>query len=204
MFNNTTNARTGLLPSGAFNDFQSICGSGSINYADGSTVTSATVNGVTRTIKDICAGTIASAAPYALQLQADYQANTAKNPTAANTGFVGQNLTVAGAYGAPYRSPYSEQWNFGVQREIFKGAILSGDYVHNTTLKIGQVVDQNHIGAARYLNVQAAQNAIATATANAGCSGGFSSAAINCAIASGAQIQDFASAGLDSGIEYLG
>ncbi len=96
-----------------------------------------------------------------MALQAAFQANTAANAIARNGSYVGQKLTVAGVYGAPYRSPYSEQWNFGIQREIFKGAIVSGDYIHNTTLKIGQIVDQNHIGAARYLNVAAAQAAIA-------------------------------------------
>ena len=204
VFNNTTNARTGLLKAGAFNDYQTVCGPGNLQYADGTTVSDVTVNGVPRTFSNICAGTIGSAAPYILAAQSAYQANTAAHAISQNGSFVGQNLTVAGAYGAPYRSPYSEQWNFGVQREVFKGAIISGDYVHNSTLKIGQVVDQNHIGAARYLNVQAAQHAIAATTAAAGCSGGFSSAAINCAIASGAGIEDFANNGLDSGVNFNG
>lgn len=204
VFNNTTNARTTLLKRGAFNDFQTVCGSGKLAYPDGQTISTATANGVTRTFKNICAGSIASAAPFILAAQKDYQANTAANAFSQNGSFVGQNLTVANVYGAPYRSPYSEQWNFGIQREVFKGAILSADYVHNSTLKIGQQVDQNHIGAARYLNVQAAQNAIAKTTGSAGCTGGYSAAAIDCAIGQGAGIQDFAAAGLDSGVTYNG
>ncbi len=205
VFNNTTNARTSLLKTGAFNNFVSVCGPGKIGFPDGTTVSTATVNGVSETIPQICAGSIAAAAPYALALQAAYQANTAAHALSQNGSYVGQTLAPNNVYGAPYRSPYSEQWNFGVQREVFKGAIISGDYVHNTTLKIGQIVDQNHIGAARYLNVQAAQAAIAATTAGSGCTGGFSAAAINCAIASGTvDIQSFANNGLDSGINFNG
>jgi hypothetical protein len=63
------------------------------------------------------------------------------------------------------------------------------------------------------LNKAAAQNAIAATTAQFGCSGGASSAAITCAIAAtnntvhpgtGAGIADFAGNGLDSDSNYLG
>lgn len=204
VFNNTTNARTSLLKQGAFNDFETVCASGKIGFPDGTTVSTATANGVTRSISSFCADTIANAVPYASALQAAFQQNTAQNSISQNGSYVGQTLAPNGVYGAPYRSPYSEQWNAGIQREIFKGAILSGDYVHNSTLKIGQVVDQNHIGAARYLNITAARNAIAATTASAGCSGGASEAAVNCAIATGLNIQDFANNGLDSGINFNG
>jgi hypothetical protein len=107
-------------------------------------------------------------------------------------------------YGAPYRTPYSEQWNGGIQRELFKGAVLSADYVHNSTLKISQYQDLNHDGAARTLNTAAAVAAITATTAAKGCAGGSSAAAINCAIAAGASISDFANNGLDSGVAYLG
>jgi hypothetical protein len=205
VFNNTTNARTGLLQSGAFFNDKSICGSGSFQQPDGTIVTSITVNGTNRTIPSICAGSIASAAPYAIALQQSYQANSAKNAQAANGGFVGETLDASGLYGAPYRTPYSEQWNFGIQREVKRGMVLQADYVHNATLKIAQSIDVNHVGAARYLNTAAATNAInKTIAGYKACAGLTGSAGITCAIANGATIASFAGNGLDSGNTYLG
>ena len=111
-----------------------------------------------------------------------------------------------GVYGAPYRTPYSEQFNFGIERELFRGATIKADYAHNATLKIGQTLDQNHVGAARFLNVAAAQNAIATTLAQCGVTT-IAQALVSCQLhpngAGGANgpatIQDFASNGLDSG-----
>lgn len=201
VFNNTTNARTTLLKSGAFNDFETVCSAGSLAFPDGSTHTTVTVGGVTQTIKNICNNlTIAQAAPYAVQLQADFQANTAANAVSSNGSYVGAVGRYSGLYGAPYRTPYSEQWNFGIQRELFKGAVLSADYVHNSTLKIGQAFDQNHVGAARTLNAAAARNAIATANASVGCG----PTDVQCGIDNGLEIQDYAASGLDSGNERFG
>lgn len=204
VFNNTTNARTSLLKSGPFFNYQTVCGSGILNQPDGTQVTSATVNGTTLTIKQICASSIATAAPYALALNAAYQSNSAANSNSVNGGFVGENLTVNGVYGAPYKSPYSEQINAGIQRELAKGTTLRADYVHNATLKIGQTVDLNHVGAARYLNTAAAQLAIANTLAACGAPTIDAALAANgCPSGSGpngnASIQDFASNGLDSG-----
>ena len=208
VFNNTTNARTSLLAKGPFfaeADNGSICGSGRFQNADGTITTSATVNGQTLSIAQICAAPIKTAAPFALALSQGYQAISAKNPTGPNSQFIGNTLDASGIYGSPYRTPYSEQWNFGVQRELFSGAVLSADYVHNSTIKIAQSVDVNHVGAARYLNQTAANNAIvATMAAYPTCPQTSSAAAINCAIANGATINDFAGNGLDSGNQYLG
>ncbi len=214
VFNNTTNARTGLLKVGAFNNTlpTNICSSGSLSFPDGTSHTSVTVNGGTQTIKQFCAGSIAAAAPFIIELNKEYQANTAANAISTNGGYVGATGQVNGLYAAPYRTPYSEQFNFGVQREIFKGAVISADYVHNATLKIGQVADVNHVGAARYFNRTAAANAIAATLA--ACSvGTIDQALVACPgihpatadnpAAGPADITDFASRGLDSGNEFL-
>lgn len=207
VFNNTTNARTGLLAAGPFfseADNGSICGSGQFTNSDGSVTNSATVNGTTLSIKQICAAPVSVAAPYAKALEASYQASFQKSPTSSNPSFVGNTLDATGIYGAPYRTPYSVQYNFGIQREVYKGSVLSVDYVHNSTIKIAQEVDVNHVGAARYLNTTAAQNAIAATVAGySTCPQGFSAASINCAIAHGATIDSFANNGLDSGNQYL-
>ena len=183
VFNNTTNARTGVLKSGAFfaegdNSSTALCGSGKLIQPDGTIVTSVTANGVSKTIPQICAGSVGAAAPYFIALQGLYQANSAKNAQSANGGFIGQTLNASGIYAPNYKTPYSQQWNFGIQRELGKGSILSADYVHNSTIKISQSVDLNHFGAARYFNLAAAQNAVATTTAAANCVGGTSAAAV--------------------------
>ena len=87
---------------------------------------------------------------------------------ASNGSYIGNTLTTTAAYGAPFRTPYSEQWNGGIQRELFQGGVLSVDYVHNSTIKIAQPIDMNHVGAARTLNTAAAQHAIATTLAGCG------------------------------------
>jgi hypothetical protein len=203
VFNNTTNARTDLLKSGAFFNDQTVCGSGVLPLPDGTKVTSITANGSSQTIKQICAGSIKNAGPYAIALQNLYQTNSAAHAQSQNGSFVGETLSINGAYGAPYRTPYSQQWNFGVQRELFKGATITANYAHNSTIKIAQTIDVNHVGAARFLNTTAAKGAIAATTAGFNCTGGSSAAAINCAIKAGAQITDFANNGLDSGTTYL-
>ncbi len=203
VFNNTTNARTSLLKQGAFFDDRAFCAGGgtyTVNFPDGTSVTS--INGVS--IQQLCGSSMGVAGPAFIQLQQAYQANTKAHSQLANGGYAGATLNVNGIYGAPYRTPYSEQWSGGVQHQFGRGLIVSADYMHNSTLKIGQQVDQNHIGAARYLNTAAAQAAIAATTSAAGCAGGSSQAAINCAINAGATIEDFASNGLDSGNQYLG
>jgi hypothetical protein len=202
VFNNTTNARANLIPMGLFNDSNhTLCGgTNSLTLPDGSVVTSD--GGVS--IAAICSEPLGQAGQHFINLQNLFQSVTAKVGPASNSSYVGNNLTITGAYGAPYRTPYSEQWNGGIQHEIFKGGILSVDYVHNSTLKIAQQIDVNHVGAARTLNTTAAQNAMAVTTSSFGCAGGYSSAAITCAIAAGAQIADFASNGLDSGITFNG
>ena len=203
VFNNTTNARNALIKSGAFFDDRSICnGTNQINSFPGASAPVTSINGVS--IASVCSLPLGQAAPYLIAIQQQYQAATKANSVAANSAFVGETLNASGVYAPVYHTPYAEQWNGGIQRELFKGAILIVDYVHNSTLKIGQEVDQNHVGAARFLNTAAAQNAIAATTSGFGCVGGSSSAAINCAIAAGATINDFAGNGLDSAAVLTG
>ncbi len=204
VFNNTTNARTGLLASGPFFADETICGTGQLRQPDGTIINSATVGGVTQTISQICRGSVAAARPYALVLQSEYQQNSAANSSSQNGGYIGVTGNASGLYAPTYRTPYAEQWNFGIQRELFKGGTIAADYVHNSTLKIAQGQDINHVGAARYLNTTAAQNAIAkTVSAFPTCPQGFGAASINCAIANGATIDSFAQSGLDSGNQFL-
>jgi hypothetical protein len=197
VFNNTSNARSYVVNSNGnyFNQAQVCGGANRLTLPDGSVISS--VNGVP--LSTICSQPIAQAAPQIAQLKAQYQA--ASQTGGPNPGYIGSpngGLYANGVYAAPFLSPYSIQFNFGVQREIARGTIVSADYVHSATMKVPLLIDVNHVGAARFLNVAGAQTAIDATTDAFGCSGGHSAGAINCAIQAGATIEDFASNGLDS------
>lgn len=202
IFNNTSNARSSVVnANGRYFNYTLVCGGiNSVTIPGTGPVT--TVNGVP--ISTICAEPIAQSAPQINQLKAQFQ--TASQTGGPNPGYIGTSggLRAAGIYGAPYLTPYSIQLNGGVQRELSRGLILSADYVHNATIKIPLVIDVNHVGAARTLNVSAAQAAISATTAAFNCAGGYGAAAVNCAYAAGARMTDFASHGLDSGNQYTG
>jgi Carboxypeptidase regulatory-like domain len=198
VFNNSGNAGPAAIQSpGKFQNDGGVCFGQSTAFLPGLGSVSS-VNGVP--LSTICNESIAQAAPQINALKSAYQAAVASS-TSANPSFIGTGggLVANGIYGEPYVSPYSIQYNGGVQREIAKGLILSADYVHNSTIKAPLVIDVNHVGAARFLDLPSAQAAISATTNSFGCAGGFSSAAINCAIAAGATISDFSGNGLDSG-----
>lgn len=196
VFNNTGNARSAAVnANGNYFNYAQVCGgANSVTFPDGTNVSS--VNGVP--LSTICSQSIGQAAPQIAQLKAQYQA--ASQTGGPNPSYIGGGggLYANGLYGAPFLSPYAIQFNAGVQREFGRGTIVSVDYVHSSTIKIPLIIDVNHVGAARFLNKTAAQDAIATTTDSFGCSGGASTSAINCAINAGATISDFAANGLDS------
>jgi hypothetical protein len=200
--NNASNARTPLLKTGEFVDYSHIlCGGTTTFTMPGGGVISS-INGTSFT--SICAMPLGQAAPYITALKEQYQAATKAAGPAQNPTYVGTSLYIplsAPIYAANYRTPYSEQWNGGIQREIFKGGVLSVDYLHSSTLKIGQVIDVNHVGAARYLNTAAAKAAVAATLAQCGASS-VNAALVGCpGFTNGrpATIGDFAANNLDSG-----
>ena len=207
IFNNTGNARSSVInANGNFFNDSVVCGGTNKLLIPGQGSVSS-VNGVP--LSTICSEPIAQAAPQIAVLKAQYQA--ASQTGGPNPGYIGNGggLFANGVYGAPFVSPYSIQLNGGVQHEFGRGLIVSADYVHNATLKVPLVIDVNHVGAARTLNVTAAQAAIAATTAAAGCVGGSSASAVTCAIAAngalpGGAIAAFAANGLDSGAQFFG
>lgn len=205
IFNNVLFDRPVRLQQGLFNTFfTGVCPGGIVPFPKGVSVTS--IDG--KDIKtQICGQPIGSVAQNVVDLQNAYQAAVKAAGASANPNFVGNTLdaNAGGNLFAPnYKSPSSWQMNVGVQHEFGRGTVVSADYIRNISLHFLLGVDTNHVGDARYLNVTAAQNAIAATTSAFKCAGGFSAAAINCAIAAGATIQDFAGNGLDSGVTYLG
>ena len=98
-----------------------------------------------------------------------------------------------------YKRPYGIMMNIGVQREIKPGLVLTVDFVRNRGVHFNQTTDLNRIGAANTLDVGIATDAIAAANDDFGCGASASAAAINCAIAAGASIVDYADFGLGAG-----
>jgi Carboxypeptidase regulatory-like domain len=197
IWNNILFDRENRLQKGLFNayNFVSCLANPHINFPGGVVVNS--VDGVP--LSTLCTEPLATSAKYITDLQSQYQAAVAAAGPALNPAFVGETLNIPSSFYAPnYVSPYSLQMNFGLQHQITTGAIISVDFVHSATLKIQQSIDVNHVGAARYLNTAAAQNAISATLAE------FGATSIDQAIAAGAQIEDFMGNGLDSGNDYLG
>jgi hypothetical protein len=132
-------------------------------------------------------------------IQHQYQVASAKVGAQSNPVYVGSTLTDTGfgtgtnLISPNYRTPYSMQFNVGVQRQIKPGTVLTVDYVRNRALHLLLFYDTNHVGDARFLDKNAAASAISATNASFGCGD------VGCAIANGATIFDYAANGLDSG-----
>ena len=124
------------------------------------------------------------------------------------------NTHIVGAAFAPnFRTARSYQFNLGMQHEFWKGGVLTADYLRNVSTHFQEGIDVNHVGDARFLNKQAAVNAV-NATVGGACPqasidpatgnvvGG--PAAVQCFINAnpGSDISAFANNGLDSGLAY--
>ena len=203
VFNNVLFDRPGRLPTGLFNLEASLCPGGALTLPTGVTVTS--ING--RDIAtQICGQRIGLVANDIAALQALFQQATLQAGPQANGGFFGNALAsspdVTGTtlYAPDYRSPYSWQFNVGVQHQLYPGTVVSADYVRNVNLHYLLAVDVNHVGDARFLDRAGALAAITATNTPLGCAAG--TAGIPCAIARGATIADYAGNGLTSG--FLG
>ncbi len=205
VFNNVLFDRPFKLAQGRFYATKSLCsGAGIYSFTlPGTTTVVDSYNGTS--IRDLCNNeTIAQSGPAFAALQAQYQAaTTASGGVSVNGDYVGNTLaipTAAGyaAYAPDFKTAYATQMNFGVQRELWHGSILSVDYIHSVTNHIEQAVDTNRVGDARYLDPAAAAAAINTTIT----SNGYST--LNQAILGGLRIQDFAGNGLDSGTQLNG
>jgi hypothetical protein len=209
IFNNTLFDRPAKLAQGLFFQSNSLgCGSGGVGSvsfaipgAPGGAVTS--INGHDLAT-GVCTQPLSVAGPLVYDLEQEWQAAVKTQGPTANPSYVAQTLQISqpeglAAYSPDYRSPRSYQFNVGLQHEIWKGGVLTADYIRNVSTRFDFAIDQNHVGDARFLSVPAADAAIAKTTTAAGCAGGTTAAAINCAIAAGDTITDFAVNGLDSG-----
>lgn len=158
---------------------------------------------------------IGTALPAILGLQQAYVAGSPLNLQAPNPAYVGP--TVAGCltnssscffpsgnsmFYPNYRSPRSIQMNIGIQREIRHGMVFSADYIRNVQTHYLLGVDQNHAGDIRYFNQAGALDAINATNSHFNCPSG--AAGVNCAIAAGASMSDYAGNGLGSSSDVGG
>jgi hypothetical protein len=166
-----------------------------------------------------CGQAIGNVAAQIAADQTAFQAATAALGTSANPNFIGSTLTGNNLNGiqliAPdYVSPRSVQMNFGVQRQLHPGTVLSVDYVRSVGTHTLLGLDTNKVGDARFLNTTNAKTAINTTLAFCGV-GTISAAIANCPndplgpsdpniakyVPRPANISDFAANGLDSGFD---
>lgn len=206
VFNNILFDRPSRLQKGLFFATDSVCPSGVLQLPGGATAT--TINGVD--IKTgVCGQRIGNVANLVSAIQQVFQQATKAAGPQANGNFLGNilangpNSTGNGFIAPNYRTPRSIQMNIGVQRELTHGMVLSADFIRNIGEHYLLSFDTNHVGDSRFLNTAAALNAISATNAAFKCGTGTDTASINCAIAAGAGIADYAGNGLDSGNSYL-
>lgn len=207
IFNNLLFDRTVNLPPGLGNATPLVGVGGSsflISPIDGSSIFNPSTDCIgaqpTTATPNSCIGaSIGAAIPFIVAAENEYKAQSAQ--LAANwpvPGSVPQfNIdkgVVSGAILDPdYKSPYGAQLNVGLQRRIRSGLVLTLDYIMNRGVHFNTQVDRNRTGAANTLNLGLANGAISRTLGDFGCID------IDCVIANGGTIDDFANEGLSGG-----
>jgi len=117
---------------------------------------------------------ISAALPYLGQIHTAVQAAYANlsnyNPSSSPSEFKNTNgVTFGGQFGGDYKVPYSMQFNIGFQREVFKGNVLSVDYIRQRGVGLPILLaDYEHRRDSRYFDSAAAGGAIAGFLADCG------------------------------------
>jgi Carboxypeptidase regulatory-like domain len=197
IFNNILFDQPGRLEKGLFFGLAFPCPSGAYNLPGGGTIDTSAY----------CGQPIGSVYKQLAAAQTQFQTATIAAGAAANGNYIGNTLangvnSTGNNFIAPdYRTPFSEQMNIGVSRQLGPNTVLSANYVRNVGLHFLLAYDTNHVGDARYLNQAAALNAINVTNEAFSCPDG--PGGIGCAITAGATIDDYAGNGLDAGTQYL-
>ncbi len=195
IFNNILFDRPGRLPTGLFFGIFDLC----------PTLTRTLPGGTVIDATSMCGQPIGNFVDQAIAWQPVVQDAYTAAGASTNPNYLGENYAQGGNstgnnfISPDYRTPRSWQFNFGIQRELGPGTVLTVDYVRNVGTRSLLAYDTNHIGDARYLDVAAAQAAIDSTNDSYGCAPGI--AGVDCAIAQGATMAgDYAANGLDSGV----
>ena len=108
-----------------------------------------------------------------------------------------RTLYLGGAFAPNFQTPYTLQFNAGIQRELRNGLVLSVDYLRHRGLHYPMGRDYNRVGAANTLRVDNALAAMDALQGSIGCAPG--PAGVDCAIRAGKSIQDYSFFGLGAG-----
>jgi len=154
---------------------------------------------------------IGTVADQIAAFQKQYQAASPFNLNAPNPNYIGTLLqkglatgTGAAMFAPNFQTPRSLLMNIGVQRELQPGIVLSVDFLRNEQTHYLLGIDENHTGDIRYFDKAAAVQAIAATNHAFGCGLSTTSSSIQCAIAAGAEMTDYANRGLTSASDFGG
>ncbi|HEY1677882.1 MAG TPA: TonB-dependent receptor [Candidatus Sulfotelmatobacter sp.] len=198
IYNNVLFDRPLRLRTGAFNQTTNACVGGSPKPVP---VTGGTLTPGDPGTTDFCGNDnrIGDQIPAILSFFNQVKAGNPFDLQAPNPSFIGNFLTqgigtnaAAALFDPNYRSPRSLQLNIGVQREIRHGMVFSADYLRNVETRTPAAIDVNRAGDVSTFNLAGANAAVAATNASFGC------ASVDCAIAAGATMADFADNGLGS------
>jgi hypothetical protein len=215
IFNNTLFDRPGKLAKGLFFNTGVLgCNGSGFTMPDGSVVT--TVDGLNLDTQ-VCGNSLAVAGPVVADLQKQFQATVKAQGPTSNPNYIGNTLEISApiqglsAFAPNFRNARSYQFNLGIQRQIGRGGVFTADYIRNVSTRFMLTIDANRVGDARFLDMGAANAAIATTLSQCGvakidagivaCPGGPDP---NTAITTPLTIGNFASNGLDSGNAFGG
>ncbi len=178
IFNNTLFDRPGKLAKGLFFNTGVLgCNGSGFTMPDGSVVTLDT---------QVCGNSLAVAGPVVADLQKQFHAAVAAQGATSNPNFVGNTLELSApiqglsAFGPNFRNARSYQFNVGIQRQIGRGGVFTADYIRNVSTRFMLTIDANRVGDARFLDIPAAQAAIATTLAKCGVTNIIQSYSGNC------------------------
>ena len=199
IWNNVLFDRPARLKTGAFNAVTNACLGGLPQQVPVSTTISP--SGTISPKAGVCGNNvrIGDVIPQVLTFWQQVLAGNAFDPHTKNPNYAGTLLNEglgqpAFLFAPNYKTPVSVQINFGIQREIRHGMVLSADYLRNVETRTLLAIDVNKVGDVSTFNMGGATNAINATNASLGCPAG--PGGVDCAIAAGATIDDYVLNGL--------
>ena len=218
IWNNSLFDRPARLPQGLFLGSEPACTAGTPQALSFST----NIN-----LNSICNQPIGNSIAQIVTLQQEYQASVQAAGPSMNPGYIanagadGLNITGTSLLAPAYVTPRSVQMNFGIQREIRRGTVISIDGLRNISTHTLLAIDTNHVGDFRFFNRGNAAAAVAAVEANCGNGASVQATLSNCLHSPAlgpsdtnygtpsdpirpANVSDFAKNGLDSGYGLCG